>query len=161
MKDAFYTIELDEFFEDIKSLAGKRTDAITTRIIHSMGEDIGDLAERYAPRDSGELADSIEVDNSTKMESRVTATAPHAGFVEFGTWQHNVFNPQAGTYEIRPRDPDGTLRFIGSDGEPVFTRVVHHPGIEPNPFMGRAVAEVLDKYDKRIERALTMGVLGL
>lgn len=160
MKSGFYTHELDDMLEDFTALAGKRADAIATQIIHSMGEDIGKLAERYAPRDTGELADSIEVDNSTKLETRVRATAPHAAFVEFGTWSHNVFNPQVGTYEIRPREADA-LRFIGSDGVPVFTRVVNHPGIEPNPFMGRATMEVLDDYSKRIERALAMGVMGL
>jgi HK97 gp10 family phage protein len=49
---------------------------------------------------------------------------PYAAYVEFGTAPH----------EIRPKNPDGVLRFQ-INGRWVFAKVVHHPGTKPEPFV--------------------------
>lgn len=48
----------------------------------------------------------------------------YAGYVLRGTRPH----------EIRPRTRQ-YLRFVTADGRIVFTKLVHHPGTKPNPYM--------------------------
>lgn len=47
-------------------------------------EEVGVTAQRNAPVRTGELRDSMQVEHEGNV-SRVGFTAPHAGFVEFGT----------------------------------------------------------------------------
>lgn len=60
----------------------------------------------------------------------VENTHPAAFFVIKGTRKHL----------IRPRKKGGVLVFT-THGKKVFTRLVHHPGTKPNPFMSRALRE--------------------
>lgn len=50
--------------------------------------------------------------------------APYAGFVEFGTQPH----------DIKPKKPGGVLVFT-MNGKKVVTRLVHHPGTQPQPYV--------------------------
>jgi hypothetical protein len=43
-------------------------------------------------------------------------------------------------HDIRPR-AGGVLRFASRGGDIVFTRVAHHPGTAPNPFLQEAVRD--------------------
>jgi hypothetical protein len=43
-------------------------------------------------------------------------------------------------HDIRPR-AGGVLRFASRGGDTVFTRVAHHPGTAPNPFLQEAVRD--------------------
>lgn len=103
------------------------------------------------PVDKGHLRDNTVAKNVTgpfpEPEGQVyysgvetdVAYAPH---VEHGT---GLWGPSASYYEIRPKDPDGFLRFnpyvrgprgevrVGKDGSPlkggaVYTKFVLHPG---------------------------------
>jgi HK97 gp10 family phage protein len=138
-----YTAELDSFRAALDNAVGNASSRAAEMLIHQMGEEIAQRARAYAPVKSGELKRSIVAEHGP-MTTKVVATAKHAHYVEFGTWSHNVLRPRTGTYEIRPVNAKA-LRFTGKDGKPVFTKVVRHPGIEPQPFLGRAHAEVLDE----------------
>lgn len=140
-----YMNELQDFLRTIEAAAGSDAQEITQRVIHMMGDEIAQRAYIFAPKDTYELANSIKAIHGP-MESRVVATAPHAVFVEFGTWSHNLINPQVGTYTIRPKKPGGVLRFTGKDGRIVYTKEVQHPGIPAQQFMARANAEVLEEF---------------
>ncbi|MEV4287354.1 hypothetical protein AB0K40_17760 [Nonomuraea bangladeshensis] len=58
--------------------------------------------------------------------------APYGLFMEVGTRPHI----------IRPRRPDGWLRWIGDDGRVHFARIVHHPGTRPYAYLRRALASL-------------------
>lgn len=140
-----YQTDLLEFAEVLERASGRNTEDVTTKVVHMMGEEVAKLAYDYAPKDTRELANSIQVEHGDRT-SRVYATAAHAAFVEFGTWSHNVINPRSGTYTIEPKRPGGVLRFTGKDGRIVYTRKVEHPGVEAQPFLGPANAEVIERF---------------
>lgn len=143
MNDLVYFDDLNAWIEDIEASQQYAPD-IAQQVLGMMGEEVATLARAYAPHQTGELVSSIRVVHGER-EVKVVADAPHAAFVEFGTWSHNVLDPKPGTYEIRPRNAK-SLRFIGADGREVHTQVVRHPGIKPQPYLGRANDEVLQKY---------------
>lgn len=142
--------ELDDFIATLQRIG--ETEATTeaaSAIVHEMGREVASLAYKYAPKKSGELANSIGIEYGDRT-ARVVARAPHAIFIEFGTWSHNMIAPKQGTYTIRPKRPGGVLAFKGRDGNTVFTRKVEHPGIKPQPFLAPANAEVIEKFTNGI-----------
>jgi hypothetical protein len=144
MSSLVYMQDLQRFGEVLDQTAAKAED-VTTRIIHMMAEEIQAEAYKNAPKATGELANSIVIRYGHR-EAQVVATAPHAAYVEFGTWSHNIINPKQGTYTIRPKKPGGVLRFTGKDGKTVYTKKVEHPGIKPQPFLGPAHAAVMERH---------------
>lgn len=115
-------------------------------------------ARAYAPKDTMELARSIVV-QTVPGGVKVTAQAPHAIFLEFGTWQHNIANPRAGTYEIRPVNAQA-LRFTASSGEVVFTKKVEHPGVPAYLFLTRAHDEVMSELQGQVGNVATTMLVG-
>ncbi len=93
-----------------------------------------------APWRTGYLAQSIVKDVGI-LEASIKPLASYAVFVENGTAPH----------VIRPVNAS-VLAFEGSSGEMVFTRLVRHPGTQPNPFMRRAAdateGQVLSVFDE-------------
>ena len=63
---------------------------------------------------------------TSQASAVMRASAPYAGFVEFGTRPHAI--------EARRKS---TLRFV-QNGAVRFARIVHHPGTKPRPFMAQA-----------------------
>ena len=150
MTESFvYMTDLTTLVEDLAYAGGYDTESIVGEIVHSMGESTAEIAQMYAPKDTGELARSIGVQHGP-MESRVYASAPHAAYVEFGTWSHSDILPRSGTYEIRPKNADA-LRFTAADGNVVFTKLVNHPGVKSQPFMRPAVAAAVEGFGTAIE----------
>lgn len=145
--------EVTDLVQDLGLATTDATDEANRRITEIMAEEVATLARELAPVDTGELVRSIEVVHE-QGHSMVIATADHAVFVEFGTWSHNVFAPRPGTYEIRPVRASA-LKFTAKDGREVFSQVVHHPGVRPQPFLNPAYAIVLDDYT---EAMANMGV---
>lgn len=103
------------------------------------------LAKIAAPKRTGHLKQSIHPGPVTQFHASVEASAPYAGYMEFGTKPHL----------IRPRFKKvlawggarrltGTLR-KGSQAT-IFAKEVHHPGTEPRPYLQpagmKAVAEL-------------------
>lgn len=157
MSSLVYMQDLQRFSEVLEQSADAADD-VTTRIIYMMAEEIAKAAYNNAPKDTGELANSITV-RYGRREAQVVATAPHAAFVEFGTWSHNVLDPKPGTYTIRPKRPGGVLRFTGKDGQVVYTKKVEHPGIKPQPFLAPAHQEVMDRYVGTLANAAVLMVM--
>ncbi len=93
-----------------------------------------------APWRTGYLAQSIVKDVGI-VEASIKPLASYAIFLEKGTVPHL----------IRPVNAS-VLAFEGSSGEMVFTRLVRHPGTQPNPFMQRAAdateGEVKNVFDE-------------
>lgn len=154
-----YQSDLTEFIEDLAVASSTTAEQVAAQVTHSMGARVAELARRYAPRDTGELAASVAHYTGPNYSS-VKAEAPHAAYVEFGTWSHNILAPKTGTYTIRPKRPGGVLRFRGRDGNIVFTKKVEHPGIKAQPFMARAHQEVLDDFTQGIGNVGVLLVLG-
>lgn len=142
--------ELDDFIETLQRIGETEATAdAASAIVHEMGRETASLAYKYAPKKTGALANSIEVEYGDRT-ARVVARAPHAIYVEFGTWSHNIIAPKQGTYTIRPKRPGGVLAFKGKDGNTVFTKKVEHPGVKAQPFLAPANAEVIEKFTRGI-----------
>lgn len=65
--------------------ADTKLDVFLNRAIRHVADEIAADAQRYAPVDTGELVNSIHVHSETPRTARISAEAPHAHFVEFGT----------------------------------------------------------------------------
>jgi hypothetical protein len=155
--DLVYMNDLHQFVEDLAAASSREASDVAEMVTHAMGEEVARLAYLYAPKDTHELANSITAIHSPG-ESRVVATAPHAAYVEFGTWSHNIIAPKSGTYTIRPKNAQA-LRFTGKDGRVIYTRKVEHPGIKAQPFLGRANAEVIENFTNGIGNVGVMLVM--
>jgi hypothetical protein len=78
-------------------------------------------------------------------ESGTENSVHYAIYVENGTC---LWGPKHAKYLIVPRKPGGWLRWIDPETmEPVFARVVHHPGIKPQHITQRAAAAVELSFD--------------
>jgi hypothetical protein len=158
MDDFIYMVELEELVASMAEASGEKVNKVAEYITQEMGEYMAELARQYAPKDTGELQSSIEAVHSPG-ETRVVAGAPHAAYVEFGTWSHNIINPRSGTYEIRPKNAKA-LKFTASDGREVFTKVVHHPGIPAQQYMARALQETVEMFSLGIANVGVTLVVG-
>ena len=148
--DIVIKTELDDFIDVLQAIGETEASAdAASAVVHEMGREVATLAYKYAPKKSGSLARSIEIEYGDRT-ARVVARAPHAVFIEFGTWSHSLIDPKPGTYTIRPKRPGGVLRFETNDGNVVFTRKVEHPGIKPQPFLAPANAEVIERFTRGV-----------
>ena len=91
---------------------------------------------------------------------------PHASYLEEGTEAHDIW-PKAGhgtpPRQLKRGQSTRELTDIGTHrvalrwyvgGEPVFARMVHHPGTEADPFMARGTA----KCERVIHREVELGI---
>lgn len=140
--------QLEGLLDDLEGIAGLPPEAVVDEVVHATGDVVVDLARRYAPVETGELVGSIRATHGPGY-SRVTAAAPHAAAVEFGTWSYNEHDPKSGTYEIRPVRAKA-LRFETAGGETVFAQKVDHPGVEAQPFMRPAIGEVTEQFTEAL-----------
>lgn len=58
-------------------------------------------------------------------ESGAETNVSYAPYVEHGT---GLWGPSRAKYEIKPKNPDGWLRFLDKGGNVVFAKRVMHPG---------------------------------
>jgi len=113
----------------------------------AIADEFVNTARSLAPRRTGELADSIEVDQVNRGSGGVTARivvgAPYATYQNYGT---GIYGP-TGT-PIRPRKPGGFLVFDSFImGGIVFVHEVR--GTEPTHFWERT----LDQWSSIVARA--------
>ena len=98
---------------------------VTEKLINRLATLAAFTMYTEAPYKTGLTANTI-----TKQVNGLTAvigpTTSYAPFIEFGTAPHI----------IQPRG-SGCLAFTSKSGDMVFTRLVHHPGTRPNPFVQR------------------------
>lgn len=86
-----------------------------------------------APYRTRNLQRSIHLESWSARQATTVASAHYAAHVEYGTRPH----------DIRPRRRK-VLRFsVG--GRVVFTKLVHHPGTRPQPFMVPGARKALDR----------------
>lgn len=99
-------------------------------------------AKVLAPVDTGRLRASGKIQYSSTFGFRPKATiifdTDYAAFVNDGTAPH----------VIRPRNAR-VLRFVVG-GKVVYAKVVHHPGTRANPFLDRALREVVGGHGWRV-----------
>lgn len=127
------------------SNAGQNSGAALLATMMQAATYIAETMRTLCPVDTGNLRDSIgiRVVGGTVVIGPDMGKAPYAGFVEFGTAPH----------EIRPKNPNGVLRFqVG--GQTVYARVVHHPGTRAAYYVARAFEQWLGSLG---EMAATTG----
>ena len=96
-----------------------------------------------APWRTGYLAMGI-IKEVSEGEAEVKPLAPYAIYAEKGTAPHL----------IRPVNAS-CLAFEGSTmGGMVFTKLVHHPGTKPNPFVAKTAMETRDEAGNIAKRVL-------
>lgn len=105
-----------------------------TELVTSMGNDTINYATPQTPVDTGRLraGNQLVVDppEGWSVTGRVQNLVEYALDVHDGT----------GPHVIRPRDPNGVLRFTGADGGIVYAKYVNHPGTRPRPFLAEGAA---------------------
>ncbi|MEM2257823.1 MAG: HK97 gp10 family phage protein [Candidatus Caldarchaeum sp.] len=103
-------------------------------------------ARLNAPVETGRLKNSINIVYSDVRRVVAEASAPYAGFVEFGTRPHI----------IRPR-VKRVLRFE-VDGRIVYATMVRHPGTSPQPYWRPAFNYVAEKAQALFTQAMMEAV---
>lgn len=135
------------------------------RACHRMADEMGDhmtsLVRRNTPVQHGHLRASIlkkltvvrPGPHGTIYESGCETNVEYAPYVEHGT---GLWGPKHAMYEIRPKNPDGWLRWIDPHtGKPIFAKRVMHPGSPGNHMfeIGAAIAE--HEFDHHVQPILT------
>jgi hypothetical protein len=105
------------------------------RTLRQRAPQVLNRAKILAPVDTGRLRSSGKIRYSGFFGFRPKATVVFD--VDYAEAVHNGTRP----HTIRPRNAQA-LRFV-IGGRVVYAKVVHHPGTKPNPFLERAVREVM------------------
>lgn len=118
-------------------------------------QEVANEAKQRAPKDTSRLANSIQampVEGSFSggsLEGGVTATAPYALHVEYGTLPHEIFPRRKKALRWPARG--------GRDGW-AFAKRVMHPGTSPQPYMAPAweakKARVIETFRKAVQLAI-------
>jgi hypothetical protein len=133
--------QLSRLNEDLGKISDQQlAKQSVVKAVNNAASEIESIAKAYAPVATGELRHSITAFHGDG-HATVIALAPHAVFIEFGTWQHNQFAPKTGTYTIQPKRAE-SLAFPTRGGV-VHAQKVSHPGIPAQPYMGPAYDRVV------------------
>ena len=116
---------------------------VAQRIVEETADFAFEQMYSNAPWRSGNLAMSIKKEvGEGKVD--IKPLAPYAVFVEKGTAPHI----------IRPINARCLAFASGMLGGMVFTRLVHHPGTKPNPFVAKTAMETQDEVGTIAKRVL-------
>lgn len=128
---------------DLNLLAKNFQGEVAQRIVEEAGDFAFEQMYQNAPWRTGFLAQSIKKEVS---EGKVTIKplASYAIYVEKGTAPHI----------IRPINASCLAFASGMLGGMVFTRLVHHPGTKPNPFVAKTAIETRDEAGIIAKRVL-------
>jgi hypothetical protein len=105
-----------------------------TTLVTAMGNDTITYATPATPVATGRLRAGTQLVVDEPDGWSVTGHVQN--LVEYALDVHDGTRP----HRIEPRDPDGVLRFEGSDGGIVYTKYVNHPGTRPRPFLAEGAA---------------------
>lgn len=103
-------------------------------LVTSMGNDTITYATPATPVDTGRLRAGTQLVVDEPDGWSVTGHVQN--LVEYALDVHDGTGP----HRIEPRDPNGVLRFTGSDGGIVYAKYVNHPGTRPRPFLAEGAA---------------------
>jgi hypothetical protein len=121
-----------EFAEVAEKLSG----LLRQKLVERLADVAWSSAFCNAPRRTGNLASFI-VKEVGDREATINALASYAMYVVKGTRPH-IIRPTNGS----------VLAFQGANGKMIFTRLVHHPGTKPNPFMQKAAEDARGKAEE-------------
>jgi HK97 gp10 family phage protein len=130
------SIEVSTRGLEFDEIAEKLSGPLRQKFVERLADVAWASAFWNSPRKTGNLASSI-VKEIGDCKASIDALASYAIYVVKGTRPH-IIRPVNGS----------VLAFEGSDGKMVFTRLIHHPGTKPNPFMQRAVEEARGKAEE-------------
>lgn len=125
-----------EISEDRLRAALTGPDGDVTRYVLRVTRNIRNRAVLYCPVDTGNLRASIATGAVRTEGSTVVGTVGTP--VEYAIYVHEGTAP----HEIRPTTPGGVLAWGGRPPTRFATRV-NHPGTKPQPFLRRAMEDVL------------------
>ncbi|ROP33450.1 HK97 gp10 family phage protein [Couchioplanes caeruleus] len=134
---------LDLFQPEIRRLLTGPVGPVLT-FVRGVARRVRTRAVLTCPVDSGRLRsahrEEVGVRRGT-VYGLVTNDVEYAELVHDGTGPHT----------IRPRHPDGVLRFE-KGGQVVFTTIVRHPGTRPQPWLREAMEHEARRSGFRIVR---------
>ena len=120
--------ELEDFADSVGDAADRvENGEAVDRGVEETARAISLDAERFASKDTGELAESIHVEKLSDGSWLIIVGADHAKPVEYGSRPH----------VITPNDAEA-LRFE-IDGQIVFAQRVFHPGNPAQPYLRPAI----------------------
>lgn len=136
-----------EELEDFAEAVGDAADAVergeaVDRGVEQTARDIARYASRIAPRDTGDLAESIHAEQRAPGEWVVISREEHAKPQEYGT----------APYTIRPNEAEA-LSFV-VDGERVTVSKVEHPGVPASPFLRPSIQRYRSALARNIRREI-------
>jgi hypothetical protein len=131
-----FSIEVSTRGLDFEEVAEKLSGPFKRKLIERLADIAWAHAFWNAPRRTGKLASTIVKEVSNEQAS-IEVLVPYAMYVVKGTRPHI----------IRPVNAS-VLAFQSPSGKMVFTRLVHHPGTKPNPWMEKAVEYARSKTEE-------------
>lgn len=134
--------ELREFADEAEEAQEEVPTAVDIAV-RRLTRRMAGTAARVAPKDTGQLARSIEAYRRDLMSWGFGTDLEYGPPVEYGSDPHI----------IRPDDAEA-LAFPGEDGETVFAAKVEHPGTPPQPFVRKAFREHESELEREINTEL-------
>jgi Bacteriophage HK97-gp10, putative tail-component len=120
-----------------RSMADKGGERMTTHVKQNTPVRFGTLRASITQK----LTVVYPTPRGMAYESGAETEIEYAPYVEYGT---GLWGPRHAKYEIKPKRPDGWLRWIDPvTGDPVFAKRVMHPGSPGNHMflIGEALTE--------------------
>lgn len=158
---------MDKLLKRLKALDKELPDKID-KVVQANGSEMAQTARRLAPRDVGQIRQSIRKRKVREMEAAVTAGARHSAYMEFGTggkfYAPEELQQQAaaarslpkGTFAEGLKSIKGWARRQGieeSAAFPIFMSILKN-GLKPQPFMYPALKLQEPQLEKDIEDLL-------
>lgn len=108
-----------------------------------------DLAEEYSPVDTGDLKKSWKTSHAHKVigtsypgtgyGAEWYTEVEYAPYVEHGT---GLWGPEHRKYLILPKEPGGSLHWVGPGGEDIYASHVWHPGSPGAHMLSKSAAKL-------------------
>jgi hypothetical protein len=131
-----FSVEVSTRGLEFNEVAEKLSGPLRQKLVERLADVAWASAFWNAPRRTGKLASTIVKDVGDGVAA-IDVLVPYAMYVVKGTRPHI----------IRPVNAS-VLAFQSASGKMVFTRLVHHPGTKPNPWLQQAAEYARDKAEE-------------